>query len=287
MREATLGLVQFESIIGDVAANARKAVRFIREAGEREVDLIIFPELFLTGYDLESLGPEYGRLAQDEGSDAVALLKEAVREAGVNAVLPMPLAMENGVSNGAYAINRKGDIVAAYSKVHLWDEESRYFAAGNEFKTVPFDFAKVGMMICYDAGFPESARTLTLQGADLMVVPSAFSKELRHRWDIYFATRALENTRFVAAVNGVGGISANEFLFGNNKVAAPNGEYVLQGANDREEMQVLTIDLNRNSEYERQIPYLRDRRSDIYGNYQNKSGKRDGDVCANFSNTGV
>lgn len=267
MRAAALGLVQFESIIGDVAANTLKAIRFMEEAGKRGVDLIVFPELFLTGYDLEKLGGEYARLAQHSGSKAVAELARAAGEAGVNAVLPMPVVTERGVANGAFAVSRKGEIVDVYCKVHLWEEESRYFTAGSKFKTVPFDFANVGLMICYDAGFPETARTLTLQGADLLVAPSAFSRELRQRWDIYFATRALENTRFVAAVNGVGGSAGDGFLFGNNKVAAPNGTYVLEGENDREDMQVITIDLDSNVEHERRIPYLRDRRSDIYDSH--------------------
>lgn len=264
MRAATLALVQFDSVIGDVAGNTRKAISFIQEAGMRQADLVVFPELFLTGYDLDALGSRYRELAQHEQSAAVRQLCEAAKAAAINAILPMPLLSTSSIVNGALAINRKGEIVAQYAKVHLWDEEQRYFAAGDELLVIAFDFAKVGLMICYDAAFPEMARSLTLQGADLLVAPSAFTKDLAHRWNIYFATRALENTRFVAAVNGVGGLTEESWLFGNNKVAAPSGELLLDAELDQEAMQLLTIDLSLNEQYEERIPYLRDRRSELY-----------------------
>ncbi|MFC6333231.1 nitrilase-related carbon-nitrogen hydrolase [Paenibacillus septentrionalis] len=264
MRAATLALVQFDSVIGDVVSNTRKAISFMQQAGSQQADLIVFPELFLTGYDLDVLGSRYQELAQHEQSEAVRQLCEAAKAAEINAILPMPLRTASGIGNGALAVNRLGEIVAQYAKVHLWAEEQRYFTAGDELIVAAFDFAKVGMMICYDAGFPEAARSLTLKGAEMLVAPSAFTKDLAQRWNIYFATRALENTRFVAAVNGVGGLSEESWLFGNNKVSAPNGELVLDAELDREAMQLLTIDLTLNKEYESSIPYLRDRRADIY-----------------------
>lgn len=267
MRAATIALVQFDSVIGDIAANTNKAISFMNEAGKQQADLIVFPELFLSGYDLLELGTRYKDLAQHEHSEAVLQLAEAAKAAAINAILPMPIATNNGVVNGAFAINRLGEIVAQYAKIHLWEDERQYFEAGNQFIVAPFDFAKVGIMICYDAGFPESARALTLKGSEMLVAPSAFTKDLAHRWDIYFVTRALENTRFVAAVNGVGGLSQQSWLFGNNKVATPSGELLLNAELDREAMQVITIDLELNQSHEQSIPYLRDRRAELYESY--------------------
>ncbi|MFC4306581.1 nitrilase-related carbon-nitrogen hydrolase [Cohnella boryungensis] len=100
--------------------------------------------------------------------------------------------------------------------LEAWVGNGAFIIAQERLPVISIDFVKLGVQICYDASFPESSRTLALQGAELLVVPSAFSLSDKHRWD-------------VAAVNGVGGHGAFE-LCGNNKFAGPQGKLLLDGA---------------------------------------------------------
>jgi Predicted amidohydrolase len=265
VRKTKLALVQFASDPMNIEGNADKAIAFIEEAGGQGADLVVFPELFLTGYDTDLIGEKYAELAQSAEGAIVRSLQEAARRARVNVVAPMPLKLEGGagVGNGAVIIARDGSVAGTFNKVHLWEDERKHFVPGDGFAAIALDFGKLGVQICYDAGFPESSRTLALQGAELLVVPSAFSLPDKHRWDLYFPARALENTCFVAAVNGVGGQGAFE-LYGNNKVAGPRGELLLDGVMHEETMQIVEIDLEENLNAAKSIPYLRDIRIDAY-----------------------
>ncbi|WP_223068638.1 nitrilase-related carbon-nitrogen hydrolase [Paenibacillus caui] len=263
METVKLALVQFESVLMDVSANVQKGVRFVREAARQGADLIVFPELAVTGYNTDVIGDRYHELAEDLDGFSVKSFSEAARKHRINIVIPMALRQAEGsITNSAVVIDRSGAVAGTYSKIHLWEDERKYFKPGDDCSPFEMDFGKLGILICYDAGFPEAARTLALQGAKLIVTPSAFSLEDKHRWDIYFPSRALENTCFVGGVNGVGG---GLRLFGNNKFAGPRGELVLDASLNNEEMQVLEIDLNEATECSKQTPYLRDLRMDTYG----------------------
>ncbi|QWU15574.1 nitrilase-related carbon-nitrogen hydrolase [Paenibacillus sophorae] len=265
MATVKLALVQFESALMDVAANVRKGLKFVEQASREGADLIVFPELFVTGYDTDVIGGRYHELAEDTGGLTVGAFREAARTHNINIVIPMALKRsEGGIANGAVIIRRNGELAGTYSKVHLWEDERKVFKPGDVCAPYELDFGKLGVLICYDAGFPEAARTLALQGAKLIVTPSAFSLEDKHRWDIYYPARALENTCFVAGINGVsreGGLR----LFGNNKLANPRGELILSGILNEEGMQVLEIDLDEADECSKLTPYLRDLRMDTYG----------------------
>ncbi|MFD1775297.1 nitrilase-related carbon-nitrogen hydrolase [Paenibacillus rhizophilus] len=264
MRKVKLALVQFESVVMDVPANVNKGLHFVREAARQGADLIVFPELFLTGCDTDVIGHRYHNLAQHIDGSAVQAFAESARTHNINMVIPTALKQSEGdfLCNSAVIIDRSGAVAGTYSKVHLWEDEKEYFKPGNHYSVFEMDFGKLGVLICYDAGFPEAARTLALQGAELIVIPSAFSVELKYRWDLYFQSRALENTCFVAAVNGSGPIG-KQYMFGNNKIANPLGEIVLEGDLKREDMQVLEIDLDEFGNYS--YPYLKDLRMDTYG----------------------
>ncbi|AKG36427.1 nitrilase-related carbon-nitrogen hydrolase [Paenibacillus durus] len=263
MATVKLALVQFESALMDVAANVRKGLEFVEQASRQGADLIVFPELFVTGYDTDVIGDRYHELAEDTGGSTVRAFRGAAEKHSINIVLPMALKRsEGGIANGAVIIDRSGAVAGTYSKVHLWEDERKYFEPGDVCSPYQLDFGKLGVLICYDAGFPEAARTLALQGVKLIVTPSAFSIEDKHRWDIYFPARALENTCFVAGINGVGG---GLRLFGNNKLANPKGELIVSGHLNEEDMQVLEIDLDEADECSKLTPYLRDLRMDTYG----------------------
>ncbi|MCQ6562957.1 nitrilase-related carbon-nitrogen hydrolase [Paenibacillus mendelii] len=265
MRIVNVALVQFESKIMDVSANILKGLKFVQDAARQGADLIVFPELFTTGYNTDFVGKKYRELGEGLEGPTVQTFREAAKVYRINIVLPLVFKkpMSGVVYNSAVVINRNGDVVGEHSKTHLWDEEKKYFSSGDDYPVFELDCGRIGVLICYDAGFPEAARMLALDGVELILSPAAFSIEDRSRWNIYFPSRALENGCFVAGINAVGREGDLNF-FGNNKVASPRGELILDANLFVEEMQLVKLDLDEVEASRRAVPYLKDLRRDTY-----------------------
>jgi predicted amidohydrolase len=265
VRNVKLSLVQFNSKIMDVASNIEKAKSFMEEASSKGSDLIVFPELFTTGYNPDSIGDHYFDLAEDETGYSVKELSKAAADFNINVVAPIALKsnMPGVIYNSAVVINRKGDYQGSYHKSHVWAKERTYFKEGSEFPVFKLDIGVIGLMICYDGGFPEVSRLLALKGAELILCPSAFPTQDKDLWDIYFKSRSLENGCFVAGINRVG-TGEDAGLFGNNQLYNPRGKQLLYGNLHEEEMQTVEINLDDVAEYRKQIPYLKDLRLEIY-----------------------
>ncbi len=266
MGKVKLALVQFDSILKNVAVNVQRAIDFIREASLQNADIVVFPELCISGYNMAIIGNEYHELGELLGDSTVEKFCAAAKTYNINMVIPMPLKKAEDLYNGAVLINRRGHVVGDYGKTHLWMDEKEIFKSANDYPVYDMDFGKLGIMICYDAGFPEVSRMLALQGAELIVAPSAFTMAHKQRWDIYFQARALENSCFVAGINGVGG--QGEVLFGNNKLFNPQGEKILEGSLHQEEMQVVEIDLAEAAKCRMDTSYLSQLRLDTYWGYK-------------------
>lgn len=266
-RPVKLALVQFESAMCDPAANAEKACRMIEEAGSQGADLVVLPELFSTGYQLDVVGPRVSELAEPVDGPTVTTLQDAARSAGCYVVAGIALTHElTGVAyNGSVVIDRQGGLVGTYDKQHLWALERFYFRSGDDCPVFETDFGRVGVMICYDMGFPEVARMLALQGAELVVCPSAWCAQDMDIWEVNAPARALENTVFLAAVNRYGeenGLS----MPGHTMLCNPRGHVVARLKEEAEGVLYATIDLDDVRKHRVTSPYLRDRRPDLYGN---------------------
>lgn len=266
MRNMTLGLVQMDCTIMDKAANVKKAISYMEEAAKQHVDLICFPELFSTGYSPDIIGERYTDLAEAPDGATFRALAEAAKRLNMYVVAPIALTgeMAGVLYNGLIVIDRQGQLMGTYSKTHLWAGERFYFRPGCDYPVFDMDFGKVGLMICYDGGFPEVARCLALNGAELILCPSAFRVQDKDMWDIYYASRALENGCFVGGINRVGD-EGSLHMFGNNKLFNPRGKLLAEASVDHEELLVHTIDLDEVASYRvREIVYLRDRRPETY-----------------------
>ena len=267
MRKMTLGLVQMDCKMMDKAANVEKAIAYMEEAAEKNVDLICFPEMFSTGYSPDIIGKRYGELAEDPEGETFQKLAAYAKKLHMYVVAPIVLNSDipGVLYNGLIVIDREGKLMGTYNKTHLWAGERYYFRPGYEYPVFEMDFGKVGMMICYDGGFPEVARILTLNGAELIRCPSALPIWDKDMWDIYFMSRSLENTCFVAGINRVG-VEGNCSMFGDNKVFNPRGKLLAEAGVDTEELLVCTIDLDEVADSrEKEVIYLKDRRPTSYG----------------------
>lgn len=262
---AHLALIQFESVLCDTVANTQKACEMIGAAGAQGADLVVLPELFSTGYQLNIVGPRIAELAEPVDGPTVTALQEAARAAGSYVVAGLALThdLTGVVYNSSVVIDRDGALMGVYDKQHLWALERFYFRSGSECPVFDTDFGRLGVMICYDMGFPEVARMLALQGADLVVCPSAWCAEDMDVWDVNAPARALENTVFLAAVNRYG-VEDDLVMPGHTCLCNPRGHVVSRLEEESEGVLHAEIDLGTVAAFRERSPYLRDRRPDLY-----------------------
>lgn len=267
-RPVRLALVQFEGELGDVAANTEAACRLIAEAGERGADLVLLPELFSTGYQLNAIGPRLGELTEPVDGPTVRALQDAARAAGCYVAAGVALTHElSGVPyNSSVFIDRAGDLLGTYDKQHLWALERFYFRGGAGGGVFDTDFGRVGVMICYDIGFPETARMLALAGCDLLVCLSAWCAQDMDGWHLNGPSRALENTVYVACVNRYG-VEEDLVMPGHSYVSNPRGHIIEEL--EEEAAGVLYVDIDLADVVAGRLdgrypPYLRDRRPELY-----------------------
>lgn len=261
-----IALAQFEGELGNVQANVERAVAQVFEAAKNGADLVAFPELFNTGYHLDTVGPKMTEFAEPIDGRTVRALANAARECGCYVVAGVPLL--HGLSgvpyNSAVFINPDGSVQGSFDKVHLWALERFYFRSGDEFPVFETEFGKVGIIICYDLGFPEAARILALKGAELILCPSAWCVEDMDVWNINVPARALENTVFLAAVNRFGREGGDLYMPGHSMVCGPRGQRIAYLEEEAEGILYAEIDFDEVRKHRTTSPYLRDRRADAY-----------------------
>lgn len=265
-RNVTVGLVQMDCVMMDKQANTEKILEFLDQAAEKKVDIICFPEMCTTGYHPDLIRERYVELAEAPDGETFQVLSKKAKEYSMYIAAPIVLKSEipGILYNGLIMIDDEGHLMGTYNKTHLWAGERYWFRPGNTYPVFKTRFGNVGMMICYDGGFPEVSRILTLNGAELILCPSAFPTRDKDMWDIYFASRALENGCFVAGINRVGTESDCE-MFGGNKIFNPRGKLLAEASIGTEELLTCTIDLEEAACLrEKEVVYLRDRRPETY-----------------------
>ncbi|MEG0322587.1 MAG: nitrilase-related carbon-nitrogen hydrolase, partial [Raoultibacter sp.] len=165
--------------------------------------------------------------------------------------------------NSSVFFDRAGELLGTFDKVHLWALERFYFRSGNEIPVFDTEFGKIGIMICYDLGFPEVARILTLKGAELIVCPSAWCEEDHDVWNYNTQCRALENTVFLAAVNRHGR-EESLYMGGHTRICNPRGGVIAELEEEKEGILYADLDFADVGRNRISSPYLRDRRADLY-----------------------
>lgn len=264
-RIVNVAIAQMESILGDVERNLEKAVACVEKAATKKADIICFPELFATGYNLQILASKTVDLSLDYYDKITAVMSKAAFDNNIYVIAPIGKeASTKGVLyNSAVVFDRHGIEMGTFSKTHVWALEKSYFKEGNNYPIFDMDFGKVGIIICYDAGFPEAMRTLCLKGAEMVFVPSAWRIEDEDMWDLNIPQRALENLLFTVGVNGVG-TNGSLRLFGKSKLCNPRGTIQKELPMDTETVEVITINLDDVRHFRTEIPYLRDRKPHLY-----------------------
>lgn len=249
-----VGFVQLNPKILDVEGNVDAALRLI---GGKRGDLIVLPELFNTGYNFRNQA-EVASVAEPvpEGPTTQALMEFSKRD-GTMVVAGVAERKGRSLYNSAVVL-KDGKYMGTYRKVHLFYNEKRFFKPGFEFKV----FGKVGVMICFDWYFPESARSLMLKGAEVIAHPSNL---VLSNCPEAMKTRALENRVYAVTADRVG-IERGLRYIGQSEIVNPRGQIIYRASATKEECVVRKIDLAtaRNKTVTPRNNLLRDRMPQAY-----------------------
>lgn len=237
----TIAGVQFEPRLGEPAANLAAILDRLDRAAGLGATLVVFPECALTGYGFASKAEamEYAEPIPGPSTGAIA---GACARLGVQAVYGL-LERDGDRLFNACVLVGPGGVVGSYRKVHLPFLGVDMFADPGDrpFEVLEAEGLRVGMHICYDAGFPESCRVLALLGADLLVLPTNWPNHAECAAEHMMATRAMENVVYAIAVNRVGEERGFRFI-GRSSIHGPGGERLAFAGPDGDEILVATID---------------------------------------------
>lgn len=235
----TIGLAQLKGTYLNKAANIATARSVLKECQEKAVDLVIFPELYLTGYAIDGRVEE---LAETIDGPSIKSLCQAAKDYQVGIVVGFPEKEGDLFYNSAAFIQKDGVLQGVYRKVQLFEWEHDIFTPGKDAPVFEIEGGKLALMMTFDAGFPEMARISALGGAEMIVVLAAHVVPYQVYHKIMMRARALENQVFIAVVNKVG-LEKKSVYFGESAIISPNGDYITK-VEHKEKVIIESVDLS-------------------------------------------
>ncbi len=223
MRELNIAVVQMAPELGKMEANIGRMADWIQKIATTEpVDIIVFPELSVTGYEG---GQRFAQMAQRVPGAVTNILGQHANEFGIYVLIGMAVKenVESVLYNSGVLIAPDGAPAAEYRKLHLQAEERLIFRPGYRMKPVETEVGVLGIMLGWDLAFPEVARSLVMDGAEVLLVPAAWEAQHADMWRTLLVARAYENDVFIAAANRMGEEPSYQFA-GQSAVLAPGGE---------------------------------------------------------------
>ncbi len=224
-----IALAQLSPRLRETEANIETMSRVVGE--HAEADLVVFPELFLSGYTVTGVDD----LAVRADGPEVRSVADIAREHSTALVFGAPELVSGGIANSAFCVDERGAVAAVYRKVQMYGgDESDAFVVGDELIVAELYGVRVGFMICFDVEFPEVARSLTRAGADLLVTISANMEPFANDHAVFVSARALENGLPHAYVNQVGPGERGLTFTGGSAIVSPDGEILAQAGSTGE-----------------------------------------------------
>ena len=285
MKELKIGFLQQHNV-SDASVNIQRLSEGIADLATRGAQLIILQELHNSLYFCQVEDVNNFDLAEPIPGPSTDLYGELTRQFGVVIVTSLFEKRAPGLyHNTAVVIEKDGTIAGKYRKMHIPDDpayyEKFYFTPGDlGFRPIETSIGKLGVLVCWDQWYPEAARLMALQGAEILIYPTAIGYESsdtpdeqerqREAWTTVMRGHAVANGLPVIAVNRVGhepdpsGQTKGIQFWGSSFVAGPQGELLYRASNDKEERIVVSIDMHHSEQVRRWWPFLRDRRIDSY-----------------------
>ena len=281
-----VGLIQ-QTCSSDIEANKQKLAQNIAAVAARGAQLVVLQELHNSLYFCQVESTDNFDLAEPIPGPSTDFYGDLARKHGVVLVTSLFERRAAGLyHNTAVVFERDGSIAGTYRKMHIPDDpayyEKFYFTPGDlGFHPIDTSVGRLGVQVCWDQWYPEGARLMTLQGAELLIYPTAIGYESsdlpeeqqrqREAWTTVQRGHAVANGLPVIAVNRTGhepdpsGQTRGILFWGSSFVCGPQGEMLARASVDREENLVVDIDLQRSENVRRWWPFLRDRRIEEFG----------------------
>ncbi|SBW00832.1 conserved hypothetical protein [uncultured Dysgonomonas sp.] len=281
-----IGIIQ-QANTPDIQKNIAGLKDKIRKAANEGAQLIVLQELHNSLYFCQVEDTNIFDLAETIPGPSTDDFGTLAKELGVVIVLSLFERRAPGLyHNTAVVIEKDGTIAGKYRKMHIPDDpayyEKFYFTPGDlGFKPIETSLGKLGVLVCWDQWYPEAARLMAMVGADILIYPTAIGWESTDTedeksrqlgaWVISQRGHAVANGLHVVSVNRTGyepdpsGQTNGITFWGNSFVAGPQGEILWQASNDKEEVQIVEIDMKRSEQVRRWWPFFRDRRIDAFG----------------------
>ena len=281
-----IGLIQQQNV-ADVKQNMQHLATKIRQLAQQGAELIVLQELHNSLYFCQVESVDNFNLAEPIPGPSTDFFGHLAKELGVVIVTSLFERRAPGLyHNTAVVLEKDGSMAGKYRKMHIPDDpayyEKFYFTPGDlGFHPIQTSVGRLGVLVCWDQWYPEAARLMALQGADLLIYPTAIGYESsdtpdeqerqRMAWQTVQRGHAVANGLPVVTVNRVGlepdpSLQTNGIQFwGTSFVAGPQGELLFEAPKDQEVATVVDVDMQRSEQVRRWWPFLRDRRIDNYG----------------------
>ncbi len=280
MSQINIGLVQM-SCVAEKSVNLDKAIAGIREAHQKGAQIVCLQELFTSLYFCDEENYEAFTLAEAVPGPSTDVLSKIAAELGVVIIASLFEKRAQGIYHNTTAVlDADGSYLGKYRKMHIPDDpnyyEKFYFTPGDlGYKVFQTQYAKIGVLICWDQWYPEAARITSLMGAEILFYPTAIgwsttqdagtNREQYEAWQTIQRSHAVANGVYVVSVNRVGYEQDGRMRFwGGSFVSNPFGSVLYTASHDEEETFVVEVNTSMSDQYRTHWPFLRDRRIDSY-----------------------
>ena len=285
MRKIKIGFLQQHNV-ADRRTNILRLAEGIADLAKRGAQLVVLQELHNSLYFCQEENVDNFELAEPIPGPSTQMFGEIAKQCGVVIVTSLFERRATGLyHNTSVVIEKDGSIAGKYRKMHIPDDpayyEKFYFTPGDlGFHPIDTSVGRLGVMVCWDQWYPEAARLMALQGAELLIYPTAIGYESsdseqeqerqRRAWQTVQRGHAVANGLPVVAVNRVGyesdpsGRTNGIQFWGTSFVAGPQGEIYYEASNTEEESIIVGVDLDHSEDVRRWWPFLRDRRIEEY-----------------------
>lgn len=286
MKHLKIGYLQQHNV-ADVKTNMQRLADGVRDLAKRGAELVVLQELHNSLYFCQTEQTDLCDLAEPIPGPSTEFYGALARQHGVVLVTSLFERRAAGLyHNTAVVLETDGSIAGIYRKMHIPDDpayyEKFYFTPGDlGFHPIQTSVGRLGVQVCWDQWYPEGARLMALQGAELLIYPTAIGYESsdtpqeqerqREAWTTVQRGHAVANGLPVIAVNRTGhepdpsGQTNGITFWGSSFVAGPQGEFLARASQDKEEILLVDIDLKRSENVRRWWPFLRDRRIEAFG----------------------
>ncbi len=261
MAVISISLGQMNIELGEVKNNFRNAGRMIAEASRRKSHVIVLPELWSTGYDLENAKEHadeinkgmFNNISKVATQYKIAIIGSLLEKRG------------DTITNSSTFFSPQGRMMGVYRKIHLFRlfEEDKYLSEGNAPLVMDLPWGSTGLTICYDLRFPELFRTYAVDDqAKIIFVSAEWPLARLEHWRALLIARAIENQCYIVATNACGDTGGTVFA-GHSMIVDPWGKIVVEAGED-EQLITVDIELDKVDEVRSKIPIFEDRRPDTY-----------------------